>query len=96
MPRVAPDGKSFVFIRREGNREMIATQDFGSRQVQTLTSGGIDESPTFAPNGKTILYASLQGGRGILGVVSIDGRFKQRITGLSGDIREPAWGPFVK
>jgi TolB protein len=96
MPRVAPDGKSFVFIRREGNREMIATQDFGSRQVQTLTSGGIDESPTFAPNGKTVLYASLQGGRGILGMVSIDGRIKQRITGVAGDIREPAWGPFVQ
>ncbi len=96
MARISPDGKGFVFIRREGNREMIALQDFATRQVQVLTSGGIDESPTFAPNGKSILYASMQGGRGILGSVSVDGRVKQRITGISGDIREPAWGPIVK
>jgi TolB protein len=95
MPRVAPDGKSFVFIRREGNRESIAVQDFATRQVQILTGGQIDESPSFAPNGRAILYASMQGGRGILGIVSADGRVKQRITGLSGDIREPAWGPII-
>ncbi len=93
MARVSPDGKSFVFIRREGNREMIAVQDFATRQVQTLTAGGIDESPTFAPNGKTILYASMQGGRGVLGLVSVDGRIKQRISSAGADIREPAWGP---
>ncbi len=96
MPRVSPDGKSFVFIRREGNREMIAVQDFATRQVQTLTAGGIDESPTFAPNGKTILYASMQGGRGVLGLVSVDGRIKQRISSAGSDIREPAWGPIVQ
>jgi TolB protein len=96
MARVSPDGKSFVFIRREGNREMIAVQDFATRQVQTLTAGGIDESPTFAPNGKTILYASMQGGRGVLGLVSVDGRIKQRISSAGADIREPAWGPIVQ
>jgi TolB protein len=96
MARVSPDGKSFVFIRREGNREMIAVQDFATRQVQTLTAGGIDESPTFAPNGKTILYASMQGGRGVLGLVSVDGRIKQRISSAGSDIREPAWGPIVQ
>jgi TolB protein len=95
-PRVSPDGKSFVFIRREGNREMIAVQDFATRQVQTLTSGGIDESPTFAPNGKTILYAAMQAGRGVLGLVSVDGRIKQRISSAGADIREPAWGPLVQ
>jgi TolB protein len=96
MARVSPDGKSFVFIRREGNREMIAVQDFATRQVQTLTAGGIDESPTFAPNGQTILYASMQGGRGVLGLVSVDGRIKQRISSAGSDIREPAWGPIVQ
>jgi TolB protein len=94
-PRHSPDGKSFTFIQRNGNRYSVAVQDFASRQVQVLTDGGIDESPSFAPNSKIILYASEVRGRGILAAVSSDGRVKQRFTEDAGDVREPAWGPLV-
>ena len=50
-PRVAADGKSMVFVRRDGGREMLAAQDFASRQVQLLTQGRWTNRP-FAPNGK--------------------------------------------
>lgn len=92
-PRYSPDGKSFIFIHRNEGRFNVAAQDIGSRQMQILTSGGLDQSPTFAPNGKMVLYASEVKSRGILAAVSSDGRIKQRITAQSGDIREPAWGP---
>jgi len=92
-PRHGPDGKSFIFIHRNEGRFNVALQDIGSRQMQILTSGGFDQSPTFAPNGKMVLYASEVKSRGILAAVSSDGRIKQRITAQSGDIREPAWGP---
>lgn len=94
-PRHSPDGKGFTFIQRNGNRYNVAVQDFASRQVQVLTDGGIDESPSFAPNSKIILYASEVRGRGILAAVSSDGRVKQRFTEDAGDVREPAWGPLV-
>ncbi|MEK6592347.1 MAG: Tol-Pal system beta propeller repeat protein TolB [Pseudomonadota bacterium] len=94
-PRHSPDGKSFTFIQRNGNRYSVAVQDFASRQVQALTDGGIDESPSFAPNSKMILYASEVRGRGILAAVSSDGRVKQRFTEDAGDVREPAWGPLI-
>lgn len=94
-PRHSPDGKSFTFIQRNGNRYSVAVQDFATRQVQVLTDGGIDESPSFAPNSKMILYASEVRGRGILAAVSSDGRVKQRFTEDAGDVREPAWGPLV-
>jgi TolB protein len=94
-PRHSPDGKSFTFIHRNGNRYSVAVQDFATRQMQVLTDGGIDESPSFAPNGKMILYASEVRGRGILAAVSSDGRVKQRFTEDTGDVREPAWGPLV-
>jgi TolB protein len=93
--RHSPDGKGFVFIQRNGRRFNVAVQDFASRQVQVLTDGGVDESPSFAPNGRMILYASEIRGRGILAAVSSDGRVKQRFTEDAGDIREPAWGPIV-
>ena len=94
-PHYGPDGKSFTFMQRNGNRFHIAVQDFATRQVQILTDGGIDESPSFAPNSRMILYATKVGGRGILAAVSSDGRVKQRFTEDAGDVREPSWGPLV-
>ncbi len=94
-PRYSADGKSFVFIHRNQGRFNVAVQNISTRQVQILTSGRLDQSPTFAPNGKMILYASEIKGRGILAAVSSDGRVKQRITAQAGDIREPAWGPLL-
>ena len=95
-PRHSPDGKSFTFIQRNGSRFNVAMQDFATRQVQVLTDGALDESPTFAPNGRMILYATEVRGRGILSAVSSDGRVKQRLVADAGDVREPAWGPLLK
>ncbi|MCC6195759.1 MAG: Tol-Pal system protein TolB [Burkholderiales bacterium] len=95
-PRPLPDGKGFVFVRRDGGRFQIAIQDFATRQMQILTSGPVDESPSVAPNGKLILYASDAGGRGILAAVSSDGRVKQRLVSVGSDVREPAWGPYAR
>lgn len=92
----APDGRSFAFVTRNNGRFNVAVQDIATRQVQVLTDGALDESPSFAPNGKMILYASEVAGRGVLAAVSSDGRVKQRLTSSSGDIREPAWGPLAR
>jgi TolB protein len=95
-PRPLPDGKGMVFVRRDGGRFQIATLDYATRQVQVLTGGPNDESPSIAPNGKLVIYASEGGGRGILAAVSIDGRVKQRLVAPATDVREPAWGPFPR
>jgi TolB protein len=95
-PRATPDGKGFVFVRRDGGRFQLAIQDFATRQVQVLTSGPRDESPSVSPNSKLILYAAEQGGRGILAAVSSDGRVKQRLVAPATDVREPAWGPLPR
>ncbi len=95
-PRATPDGKGFVFVRREGGRFMLAIQDYATRQVQMLTPGPLDESPSVAPNSKLIIYAAQQGPRGILAGVSSDGRVKQRLVSPAADVREPAWGPLPR
>jgi TolB protein len=43
-----------------------------------------------------ILLATILGERGVLSAVSSDGRIKQRLTTGGGDVREPAWGPFIE
>lgn len=95
-PRFSPDGKSLAMIRNDGGRFRVALQDLASGQVQLLSEGNQDESPSFAPNGRVILYATRSGNRGALAAVSADGRVKQRLKDSGGDIREPAWGPLIK
>ncbi|MFV5212441.1 Tol-Pal system beta propeller repeat protein TolB [Azonexus caeni] len=95
-PRPSPDGRTLAFISRREGRFQLAVMDLASRQVQVLTDSTKDESPSFAPNGRMILIATETGGRGVLSAVSADGRIKQRLTIAAGDVREPAWGPFLK
>ena len=94
-PRLSPDGKVLAYITRNAGRFQVALMDFANRQVQIITDSEHDESPSFAPNGRMILLATVIGGRGVLSAVSSDGRIKQRLPFAGGDVREPAWGPFI-
>ncbi len=90
-PRISPDGRMLAYIARNGGKFQVATL-----QTQILTDSDKDESPSFAPNGRMILLATVIAGRGVLSAVSADGRVKQRLSVSAGDVREPAWGPFVR
>jgi len=95
-PRISRDGKSLAYISRNGGKFQVALLDLATRQAQILTDSDRDESPSFAPNGRIILLATVVGGRGVLSAVSSDGRVKQRLSVSAGDVREPAWGPFIQ
>ena len=85
-----------AFITRRESGFRLAVMDLASKQTQILTDSYKDESPSFAPNSRMILIATEVGGRGVLSAVSIDGRIKQRLSISAGDVREPAWGPYIK
>ncbi|HEB77000.1 MAG TPA: Tol-Pal system beta propeller repeat protein TolB [Methylothermaceae bacterium] len=89
----SPDGRKLALVHG-GQGYRIAVLDLASGQLQVLTSGPLDETPSFAPNGSMILYATQAGGRGQLAAVSVDGRVRQRLRTEAGDVREPAWSPF--
>jgi TolB protein len=96
-PRISPDGTKLAYITRNSGRFQVALLDFTNQQTQVITDSERDESPSFAPNGRMILLATVLGGRGVLSAVSADGRFKQRLSAATGgDVREPAWGPFIE
>ncbi len=95
-PHYSPDGKNLIYIQRNGGQFRVALQELDSGQTQILTDASLDESPSYAPNGRTILYATNAKGHGLLATVSSDGRIKQRLSSQAGDIREPAWGPYLK
>jgi len=95
-PRISGDGKTMAFISRREGGFRLAAMDLASRQIQILTDSHKDESPSFAPNSRMILIATEVGGRGVLSAISVDGRIKQRLSIPAGDVREPAWGPYLR
>jgi TolB protein len=93
--RMLPDGKHLVFVHRNDGVFHIAVMDLERGRLMVLTSTSLDESPSIAPNGTMLIYATQDKGRGILAVVSIDGTVKYRLPSSVGDVREPAWSPFL-
>ncbi len=94
-PQITPDGKSMVMVHQNDGVFHIAVQDLQTNRVKVLTRTNLDESPTIAPNGATLLYATKDGGRGILGGVSMDSSVRYKLPAKSGDVREPAWSPYL-
>ncbi|HSG90005.1 MAG TPA: Tol-Pal system beta propeller repeat protein TolB [Pseudomonadales bacterium] len=93
--RMMADGNSIVFVHRSNGIFHIAVLDLVRGDTRVLTQTSLDESPSVAPNGSMAIYATQERGRGILAVVSIDGRVKYRLPSTEGDVREPSWSPYL-
>ncbi|MEX1994066.1 MAG: Tol-Pal system beta propeller repeat protein TolB [Steroidobacteraceae bacterium] len=95
-PRVSPDGRELAVVTQDRTGFHIGIADAERGTLRALTGGRLDESPSYAPNGADIIYATREGGRGVLAIVSIDGRIQQRLASSAGEVREPAWSPFLQ
>lgn len=87
------DGKYLAYVSRRNGQFVVAVLDLANQQVQLIGEGGRDESPSFAFNSRMLIYAADRGRERSLMLASVDGRYKQRISTASGEIREPVWGP---
>lgn len=94
--RVSPDGERLAVVHESQDNYRIALVDPSNGFTEVLTNGRLDESPSFAPNGAQIIYATRDGNRGVLASVSADGRIRQQIAAVAGDVREPVWGPYPR
>lgn len=93
---LSPDGRHIVMVYGERGRYQIAQLDREQGDLVMLTDNNLDESPSFSPNGRMVLYATTQANKGVLYMVTLDGKGKYKLSDQSGDIREPVWGPYKK
>lgn len=95
-PAVSPDGRWLAYVSRVGGAFKLHLMELASGTITSITDTSADESPSFAPNSRLIVYATQQQGKEALMTTTLDGKIKARLSGASGDIREPDWGPFQR
>jgi TolB protein len=83
-------------VMQDSSGFRVGVVDLASGQITPLSRGNLDESPSFAPNGSALIYAGRDRGQGVLAMVSVDGMISSRLKSDRGEVREPAWGPFLK
>lgn len=96
-PKLSADEKTLVMIHRQDGftNFKVAAQDLLTSRLRILSETSLDDSPTVAPNGTMLIYATRQQGRGVLMLVSTNGRVRLPIPTAQGDVREPSWSPFL-
>ena len=85
-----------VFVHRSNIDFNIAKLDLGSRTLEVLTSTKNDESPCIAPNGNVIIYSTKEGNLSYLAGVNISSKVSFNLPALYGELKEPAWSPFLR
>jgi len=73
----------------------IGLLEFSTGDFRVLTTGRLDESPSFAPNSQMILFATNRDAQEALGAVSVDGEVEQSFVLGDSNVREPSWSPFT-
>ena len=85
-----------ILVHRNQADFNIASLNLNSRELSVLTSTKNDESPCIAPNGNVIIYSTKDGNLSYLAGVNISSKVSFKLPALYGELKEPAWSPFIR
>ncbi len=88
-------GNTMAMVQQNGGAFRITVKDAATGEERTVSRGTLDESPALAPNGVMVLYGTDAGSRGSLAVASDNGKAHQQLYSQAGDVRDPAWSPYL-
>lgn len=88
--------KKITFVTGQRGAFRVALKTLGESDKIILSNGSLDESPSVSPNGAMVAYVTKKGNQNRLSVVSDNGRARQFLSSPPGDVREPAWSPYLK
>ena len=95
-PRYTLKDTSMVMVsQNESGAYNIISQSLITDDRKVLSTSFLDESPSVSANGSHIIFSTKRNDRGILVVVSVDLGIKYYLPYSRGEVREPAWSPFV-
>lgn len=88
---------SFVMVSQDPDTKdyNIVSQNLVTGAKKLLSTSSLDESPSVSPNGSHIIFSTKRDGKSILVVVSVDLGIKYYLPYSRGEVRDPAWSPFV-
>lgn len=88
--------KEIILVHRNLTNFNIASLNLNTRDLSVLTSTKNDESPCIAPNGNVIIYSTKDGNLSYLAGVNISSKVSFKLPALYGELKEPAWSPFIR
>lgn len=93
--RFAANGEKLV-MEHFDNGYKIATYDLSTTNLKVLTSGNLDESPSFSPDGSVVVYARRVGESSQLVIAPTTGEAGGfELQGQGSAVREAAWSPYL-
>jgi len=104
VPQFTPDGKTIVFVRRDGD---VYRVDADGKNLRRLTEGnryvefrlsakdrhGSTDGPQISPDGKRIAYLAVRDGVANVWVMDIDGRNPRQVTFRKSACGRVRWRP---
>ncbi len=100
-PAWSPKGDKIIFAAQrtgEGNFDLYLIDPDGNNLAR-VTNGERtgrrvnSENPSWAPTGRHIVFANNDGGAYAVYIMTLDGRFKRRISPMEKECKTPSWGP---
>ncbi len=104
VPQFAPDGRTIVFFRRDGD---VYTVGADGKDLRRLTKGnghvefrlsakdrhGSSDGPDVSPDGKRIAYLAVKGGVANTWAMNLDGSRQRQITFRKSNCGRVRWAP---